>query len=247
VSVDQDPEGRSPEGSPPEPDDDLGHRLAVRAAVRAGIVLLVAALVLVLVRVLFVQSFVIPSSSMDPTLKVGDRVLVSRWDYRFGQVERGDVIVFDGAGVFSPVPAEPDSGLARVGRSIASGLGVPVGEHDYVKRVIGLPGEHVTCCDAQGRISVDGIALEEPYLPDGQVPSAISFDVIVPAGRLWVMGDNRSVSDDSRAYLGEPGNGTIPVRQVVGRVVRVWWPPSRVSGIGGDESRQVATSVTGTP
>lgn len=216
----------------PEPTEDEDARSATRAAVRAFAVLVAAAVCLALIRVLLVQSFVIPSSSMQPTLSVGDRVLVSRMDYRFGGVHRGDVVVFDGDGVFHPPAPAPTSELARVGRGVASTLGVPVGEHDYVKRVIGLPGERVVCCDAQGRITVDGIALNERYVARGGIPSRERFDIVVPAGRLWVMGDNRSVSDDSRAHLGDPGGGTVPLDHVVGRVVALWWPLSRLGGVG---------------
>jgi signal peptidase I len=241
VSLEHDPDAQAPT----EPTAETGENVEYRSAVRAGVVLVVAALVLVGVRILFVQSFVIPSSSMESTLEVGDRVLVSRWSSRFGEVQRGDVVVFNGEGVFSPVRAEPRSGLAKIGRSVASGLGVPVGEHDYVKRVIGLPGEHVVCCDAQSRITVDGVPLEEPYLADGMAPSSINFDIVIPDGRLWVMGDNRSVSDDSRAHLGEPGNGTIPIDQVIGRVTYVWWPLSRASGVAGGGSGGTTLVTTG--
>ena len=215
-----------------DPDPDAESRTAVRSAVRAAVMLVVVAIGLVAVRVLLVQSFVIPTASMQPTLGVGDRVLVSRLDYRFGSVHRGDVIVFDGDGVFDPPLVQPRSELARMGRWFASALGAPVGEHDYAKRVIGLPGERVVCCDAQGRITVDGIALNERYLLPGTPPSTIPFDTVVPAGRLWVMGDNRNVSDDSRAHLGDPGGGTVPLDAVVGRVIAVWWPFSHATGVG---------------
>jgi signal peptidase I len=195
--------------------------------------LLVAVAVLVVagVRVGLAQAFVIPSASMEPTLQVGDRVLVSRIDYRVGGIRRGDVIVFDGAGVFDAPENPPRTPLAAAGRAVAEALGAPVGEHDYVKRVIGLPGERVVCCDATGRITVDGVALDEPYLT---VPAAsrIRFDIRVPADRYWVMGDNRDDSGDSRAHLGDPGGGTVPEDHVVGRVVSVWWPWNRATGIG---------------
>jgi signal peptidase I len=201
-------------------------------ALRLLTLLLVAGLVVTLVRVLLVQTFVIPSASMEPTLEVGDRVLVSRLDYRVGDVRRGDVIVFDGAGVFEPPPAEQGSGLARLGRTVASALGAPVDERAYVKRVVGLPGERVVCCDARGRISVDGRPLTEPYVMPGDAPSDVRFDIRVPEGRLWVMGDHRSDSGDSRDHLGDPGGGTVPLDHVVGRVVSVWWPFGRAEGVG---------------
>jgi signal peptidase I len=181
-----------------------------------------------LVRVLLVQSFVIPSVSMEPTLRVGDRVLVSRLDTA---VRRGDVVVFDGRGVFDALEAEPSSPLATAGRAVAGALGAPAGRSDYVKRVVGLPGERVTCCDAEGRVTVDGRPLDERYVARGDSPSDVRFDVVVPTGRLFVMGDHRSDSGDSRAHLGDPGGGTVPVDNVVGRVVAVWWPLGRAERV----------------
>jgi signal peptidase I len=184
-----------------------------------------------LVRWLLVQSFVVPTGSMTPTVRAGDRVLVSRMSYRIGEIKRGDVIVFDGAGVFEPEDAPARTPLAGLGRTIASAFSLPVGSSDYVKRVVGLPGERLICCDSAGRITVNGVALNEPYILSGQVPSSMKFDVVVPAGRLWVMGDNRGDSADSRAHLGDPGGGTVPVGRVVGRVVAVYWPPAHAGSV----------------
>lgn len=204
----------------------------LRPVLRVLSFVLTVALLLAGIRFFLVQTFVIPSGSMENTLRVGDRVLVSRWSYRFGEIQRGDVVVFDGDGVFNRSSAESDSPLASVGRGIARALGVPVGETDYVKRVIGLPGDRVTCCDAQGRLTVNGGSLSEPYLYPGDSPSELRFDIVVPEGRLWVMGDHRSDSGDSREHMREPSGGTVPVGQVVGRVVAVWWPLDRWSGTG---------------
>lgn len=203
---------------------------------------LAVAICVTLVRILLVQSFVVPSGSMEQTLKIGDRVLVSRIDYRLGSVHRGDVIVFNGDGVFDPASAPP-TGLAKMGRTVASWLGAPVDERDYVKRVIGLPGDRVVCCDTSGLITVNGTALHEPYLYPGDIPSATHFDVTVPPGRLFVLGDHRGDSADSRAHLGDPGGGTVPLDHVVGRVVAIWWPLGDATGIGGGSS--VFTSAAG--
>lgn len=144
-----------------------------------------------------------PSSSMENTLRIGDRVLVDKLAYRFGGTpRRGDVIVFDGKDSFSTT----------------SGT-------DYVKRVIGVGGDRVTCCDAQGRVSVNGHALDETYLHPGNAPSSEPFDIVVPPGRLWVMGDHRADSADSREHLGDPGGGTVPVGEVIGRAEWIAWPP----------------------
>jgi signal peptidase I len=125
-----------------------------------------------------------------------------------------------------------------MGRAVASGLGAPVGEHDYVKRVIGLPGDHVVCCDTGGRLTVNGIALNETYLAEGTAPSTDAFDVVVPSGRVGVRGENRSDSADSRAHLGDPGGGTVSLDRVVGRVVTVWWPLGRATGVGSPDPVQ---------
>jgi len=200
---------------------------------RYAFVVLIAVALLVLLRAFVVQSFVVPTRSMEPALRGGDRVLVLPSAYRFGAVDRGDVIVFDGAGVFEPARA-PGNDLLALGRTVVRALGVPVGEHAYVKRVIGLPGERVACCDAQGRLSVDGRTLDEPWVV-GQPPSRVRFDVVVPEGKLWVLGDNRADSADSRAHLGDPGGGAVPVDRIVGKVVTVYWPPSRLGAPGNGE------------
>jgi len=238
------PERQPADGSVAGPPRGLseGDPVVLRRALRLLGLVAIAAVLLVVVRLVVVQSFVIPSSSMEPTLRAGDRVLVSRWDYRLGDVHRGDVIVFDGDGVFDPQQSVPSSALARMGRGVASALGAPVGEHDYVKRVIGLPGDRVVCCDVAGRLTVNGTPLTETYLASGTPPSLIRFDIVVPAGRLWVMGDNRSDSADSRAHLGDPGGGTVPLDHVVGRVMAVWWPFGRVTGVGSPDATRTTTT-----
>jgi signal peptidase I len=197
---------------------------------RIAVIVLVTALMLAFVRSLLVQSFVVPTASMAPTVHPGDRVLVSRMAYRTGDIKRGDVIVFNGAGVFEPELAAP-SGLAAAGRALAGAFSLPIGSRDYLKRVIGLPGDHVVCCDAAGRLSLNGTSLEETYLPPEGKPSSVRFDIRVPPDRLWVLGDNRGDSADSRAHLGDPGGGTVPVGRVVGRVVRIYWPLSHAGGM----------------
>ena len=189
--------------------------------------LLVAVVVAVTtgVRAYVVAPFAIPSGSMEQTLQVGDRILVDRLSYRFHDVRRGDVVVFDGTDTFGS-------------------LGNRRGETDYVKRVVGLPGEHVVCCDSTGRVTVDGRPLtEQAYLHPGDVPSLMRFDVQVPDGRLWLMGDHRSDSLDSRAHLGDPGGGTVAVSKVVGRVLTVVWPLGRVGTVGGARADAGAATV----
>lgn len=188
-------------------DSDNGRRLAIEVAI-----LVVAALLGAFGMKTFVlQVFSIPSISMQDTLAVGERVAVEKITYRSGDPERGDVVVFDGEGLFAP-PA--------------------VGATTFVKRVIGLSGERVACCNADGRLTVDGAALNEgEYLKPGDTASDSRFDVLVPPNSVWVMGDHRTASADSRAYLGAPGGGFIPVHRIVGKVKWVIWPLSSARSI----------------
>lgn len=177
-----------------------------------------AAVVLVaglLVRTFVVAPFSIPSMSMTQTLQVGDRLLVDRASTRFRDVRRGEVVVFDGTHTFGAVEGSR-----------------PAGETDYVKRVIGVGGDRVACCDDGGLLTVNGEPVDEgAYLYPGDKPSELHFDVRVPEGRLWVMGDHRSSSRDSRAFLGAPGGGTIPADDVIGPVLAVVWPLSRLGTV----------------
>ncbi len=193
----------------------------------------IALAVVLLITTFVVKPFSIPSGSMENTLQIGDRVLVNRMVYRFRDIERGDVVVFDGSGSFVPAQVTPDrdpitGALVWVGQSF--GLVAP-DSTDFIKRVIGVGGDRVTCCDEQGRILVNGEPLEEDYLFPGDAPSLQPFDVEVPEGKLWVMGDHRSASADSRVYLGNPGGGFVPEDAVVGRAMTVVWPLNRISNI----------------
>jgi signal peptidase I len=192
----------------------------------------VAVLVMLLVRGLLVQSFFVPSGSMEPTIEPGDRILVNKL-VSGDEVQRGDVVVFDGTTTFAAADRSPHQDDGLIGRALAgaaSFVGVDVGEQDFVKRVVGLPGDHVVCCDDQHRLTVNGVPVQEDYLFPGDVPSDLTFDVTVPAGRLWVMGDHRSDSADSRAHLGDPGGGTVRTKDVVGRAGATFWPLRRIGG-----------------
>jgi signal peptidase I len=192
-------------------------------------ILLVFALVLaLLIKSFVVQAFFIPSSSMENTLEIGDKVLVNKLVYDFRPIHRGDIIVFNGDGSWDPVPVQPAPILSRLWDSISGLFGTAPGVHDYIKRVIGIPGDHVACCTKQGDVTVNGIALhEKSYLYPGDPPSLQRFSITVPPGRLWVMGDHRSVSWDSRGHMSDPGDGTIPVNHVVGRAFVIVAPISR--------------------
>jgi signal peptidase I len=181
------------------------------------------------VRSLWLDVYYIPSSSMEPLFLSGDRILVSRTDFRAEPVRHGDVVVFDGRGSFAPL----NSGgpVLDVLSTAGHWLGVSGGDNTYVKRVIGLAGDHVVCCDAGGRLTVNGQQVAEPYLYGGDAPSKQTFSVVVPSGRLWLMGDHRSKSADSRSLLGAPGGGMVPLDRVVGRPVQILWPLDRFAAL----------------
>lgn len=179
-------------------------------------------------RALVADVFYIPSASMEPLLREGDRVLVSRTDYRFGGVQRGDVVVFDGRGSFAPLG---EDGWRQAMGDAAHFFGVGALETVYVKRVIGIGGDTVACCDGTGRLKVNGNPLEEPYVFPGDAPSELEFEVVVPEGKLWLMGDHRSESFDSRSLLGAPGGGLVSEERLIGRAVRLVWPFERAEPI----------------
>jgi signal peptidase I len=197
------------------------------------VVIVVAALALtILLKAFVVQVFSIPSGSMENTLLVGDRILVSKIVYHFRPIARGDIVVFSGSGSWDPVAPPPSNPLARVWADAVNLVGIAGPQTDYVKRVIGVPGDRVICCNASGQITVNGVALSESsYIFPGDHPSDIRFNIVVPPGRLWVMGDDRGNSDDSRYRANDPGKGTIPESAVVGRAFLVIWPLSRVSDL----------------
>lgn len=168
------------------------------AAAVCVVLMLAGALV---VRTWVVQPFRVPSASMAPTLRSGEVILADRTTA--GAARRGEVVVFDGEGYFGG----PDSH----GRY-------------WVKRVVALGGDRISCCGQDGRLRLNGRPLPEPYLPAGMAPSAVRFDVIVPEGRMFLLGDSRADSTDSRFLLGAPGGGMVPVERVVGQADRVVWP-----------------------
>ena len=192
-------------------------------------IVVAAAVLTLLVKAFLVQVYRIPSASMENTLQIGDRVLVNKVVYHLRGIDRGDVIVFSGQDSWGPdAPPPPGNPVVRVFDDVLSGLGLHSDQTYYIKRVIGLPGDHVVCCDAQGRITVNGVALNESqYVYPGEQPSTIKFNVVVPAGHVWVMGDHRGDSEDSRYHPDDPGGGAIPQSQVVGRAFFIIWPPSQ--------------------
>ena len=188
-----------------------------------------AAVLTLLVKAFVIQVYRIPSASMENTLQIGDRVLVNKVVYHFRGIARGDVVVFSGQDSWGPDAPPPSSNpVVRVFDDVLSGLGLHSDQTYYIKRVIGLPGDHVACC-TDGKVTVNGVPLNEgQYLYPGNPPSTFKFSDVVPAGHLWVMGDHRGDSDDSRYHPGDPGGGAIPESQVVGRAFLIIWPPSQL-------------------
>lgn len=198
------------------------------------VIILIAVLVSFLVKTFLVRSFYIPSGSMQDTLHINDRILVDEITPRFGGYEHGDIVVFRDPGGWLPpstAPARPPivEGVDWVLSLV--GLSAPDSDDHLVKRIIGLPGDHVVCCNAVGQLEVNGVPIDETgyvKLPSGEAAvSAEPFDVVVPADRLWVLGDNRYRSKDSRYNTAEPGAGFVPIDNVVGRAFLITWPLSR--------------------
>jgi signal peptidase I len=197
-----------------------------------GVVLVAALVLTILLKAFVVQVFSIPSGSMENTLLPGDRILVSKIVYRFRPIARGDIVVFSGAGSWDPPTTPPSNWFARIGDDALNLVGIAGPSTDYVKRVIGLPGDHVSCCNTNGQVTVNGVPLSESsYIYPGDAPSDLRFNVTVPPGRLWVMGDNRGDSADSRYRSQDPGDGTVPESAVVGRAFLIFWPLSRISDL----------------
>jgi signal peptidase I len=196
----------------------------------------IAFVLALLVKTFLVQAFFIPSGSMETTLHgcpgcTGDRVLVNKVPYWFGDPKPGDIIVFKGPSTWTPevTVAKPSNWFTGALLWLGSAVGIaPPSEDDYVKRVIATEGQTVQCCDAQGRVTVDGKPLDEPYIfENNPIQSRAFAPVTVPKGRLWVMGDHRGASADSRVHVGDKYSGTVAVSDVIGKASLIIWPPSR--------------------
>lgn len=220
--------------------------------------ILVAFVLALLIKAFLVQAFYIPSGSMEQTLEVRDRVLVNKLVYDFRDVHRGEIVVFDGEGSFTEpesVLVEPTNAVQRALRAVTSFLGVGApGEKDFIKRVIGVPGDRVACC-TNGNVTVQPAGFErpvelvEPYVYTNNEPDPFCAagstaeacppgapGVLVPEGRLWVMGDHRDASKDSRAYMTNADRGTVPIDQVIGRAFVIVWPVGQAGVLGVPET-----------
>ena len=195
-----------------------------------GILLGIALVLAIGIKALFLQAFYIPSGSMENTLLVNDRVLVNKLTDKPDEIHRGDIVVFrDPGGWLADNAGRAGDGGGVTGKIrdalVFIGLAPAVSEEDLIKRVIGVGGDHVV--GKGNRVSVNDVELAETYIFPGDQPTEQDFDVTVPEGSLWVMGDHRSVSEDSRAHQDLPGKGFVPVDDVIGRAFTIVWPLDR--------------------
>ena len=191
-------------------------------------VIIIAALVVsIIVKTFLIHFFYIPSGSMENTLQVGDRIAVNKLGALFTDIKRGEVVVF----------GDPDNWLGNSAQSEDSGIGAVVktglitvgvlpdpAKQYLIKRVIGVGGDKVVCCDKAGKLQVNGVSITEPYIFAGDKPSDMQFNVEIPKGFIWVMGDHRGASADSRFHPDSANNGMVPLSKVVGRAIFVVWP-----------------------
>ncbi|MFZ4842055.1 MULTISPECIES: signal peptidase I [Mycetocola] len=203
-----------------------------------AVIVVIAILASFLVKTFLVRSFYIPSGSMENTLQVNDRILVNELVPNVVPLQHGDVVVFRDPGGWLPVTPkqQPANALVGAGEWFLSlvGLASPDNNDHLIKRVIGLPGDVIECCNALGQMTVNGVPLDEPYvkLNGNQSVSGVNFKVTVPPDSLWVMGDNRYDSLDSRFNQDGPTKGFVPIKNVVGRAFVITWPFDRWSGLG---------------
>ncbi len=184
----------------------------------------------ILVRTFLIQAFYVPSASMEDTLQENDRIIVSKISTKLTGIDRGNVIVFHDPGGWlgEGFPNPYDTPVGRVLQAIGI---VPANSgNDLVKRVIGVANDKIECCDAQGMITVNGVGMDESYIRDGVNTDQVTFSVLVPEGNVFVMGDNRGNSEDSRFHL-DKNNGMVPLEEIIGRVAMRIWPISRIGGI----------------
>ncbi len=203
-----------------------GWIVAIREIV---VVVVVAMLLSLLLKTFLVQPFWIPSASMEPTLVPGDRVVVSKLTPGAFDLHRGDVVVFEDPNHWlGPAPAVAHPGSVRKALEFV-GL-YPAGDNHLIKRIIGMPGDRVKCCDKGGRLTINGQPIAESYIAAGAKPSDMKFDVTVPKGNVWVMGDNRGDSSDSRFHDDGTGKtGSVPIADITGKADAVLWPLDRIT------------------
>jgi signal peptidase I len=191
------------------------------------ILIVVALVVSLFIKSFLVQFFYIPSGSMENTLQIQDRVAVNKVPFISDNIKRGDIVVFRDPNNWLPENVENSSNsLVANAKSLLVTVGVlPNPAKQYlVKRVIGVAGDRVVCCTEGKKLSINGVEITEPYIYGGDAPSEMKFDVTVPEGKLWVLGDHRGASADSRYHQEDINSGFVPLERVSGRVVAVIWP-----------------------
>ena len=191
------------------------------------VLVVVALVVSLLIKTFVVQFFYIPSGSMENTLQIKDRVAVNKVPFISNSISRGDVVVFRDPDDWLPEIVDYDTNkYVSKAKSALVAVGVlPNPAKQYlVKRVVGVAGDHIVCCTKSGNLTVNDVEVTEPYIFAGNKPSEMKFDVTVPEGKLWVMGDHRGASADSRYHQDDINKGFIPLSRVTGRVVAVIWP-----------------------
>jgi signal peptidase I len=196
------------------------------------ILIVVALVVSLFIKSFLVQFFYIPSGSMENTLQVQDRVAVNKVPFISDNIKRGDIVVFRDPNNWLPENLENSSNsLTSKAKSLLVTVGVlPNPAKQYlVKRVVGVAGDRIVCCTDSGKLSINGVEVTEPYIYGGDAPSDMKFDVTVPEGKLWVMGDHRGASADSRYHQEDINDGFVPLNTVSGRVVAVIWPFKNVT------------------
>ena len=226
---------------PGQEEDSASEARPRRGWLSTIIVVLVVIALSAFIKTHIIQTFEIPSGSMEDTLQTGDQVAVRMYDAH--NIHRGDVVVFSDPGGWLNDAKDPTGlqGLVRNGL-ILTGLLPKNSGHHLIKRVIGVAGDRVTA-DGSGALSVNGVSLDETYIKQGSAPSSVPFDVVVPEGCIWVMGDNRSNSSDSRFHQDDPHGGAVPVQDVVGVATVVAWPVSHWESL--DEGEAVFKDVPG--
>ncbi|GAA3693694.1 hypothetical protein GCM10022377_02900 [Zhihengliuella alba] len=217
------------------PGREPGRRRPGRWAWLREVLLIVAAALVIsfVIKTFFFRAFYIPSGSMEPTLEINDRIFVNLMVPGPFELTRGDVVVFqDELGWLGPAPVVDQNPLQDA--LVFVGLAPDLASQHLVKRVIGLPGDTVSCCGTEGRVEVNGTPVDEPYVSDGAAPSDLPFAVTVPEGKIWVMGDHRDASADSR-YHHDRGAGFIDIDDVEGTAVAIAWPLDRVQPLSTEE------------
>jgi signal peptidase I len=180
-----------------------------------------------IIKLFFVQFFYIPSGSMQNTLQIGDRIAVNRLASHFSEIRRGEIVVFkDPDNWLGAAPIDNSNGVAKFIKRVGVDVGLlPNPSTQFlIKRVIGVGGDHVICCDKAGRLTVNGVSVNEPYIFAGNKPSDTPFNVTVPKGFIWVMGDHRGDSADSRFHTDDIHHGMVPLADVTGRAIFTVWP-----------------------